>query len=457
MIGLRSLRNRLAVVFGLIVLGAIGTIYLTVTPRLQDRLRNQKVERLAPGRPQQHRGHCRVREHLRAAARQGATARRRQVNQAAAGASAEVLILNNLGNPLSLVGKMDSVPDGGLDYEEVTPIALEAARTRRPVASTDAIPQRSLRRRRVSAHPAEGGRRRRGVRRPRSTRSRATSSLIRRQILLSGGIALVIALARRLSRGARAVRSASSGSSRRRARSRRATSRTRSAPTPMTSWASSRRRSTTCRTSSRGWTARASSSSPRRRTSCARRSSRSAASSSCSPTRTSTRRRGAQFLDQLRGQVDAHAQARDRAARPLAAGGGRARAASGADRRRPARARGGGGVHARRPAARLDRRRSSCRHDPIELDCDPERVAQVLRILLDNALRPHARRARVSGFRPPAGTGTFASRSPTADSASSARTCPTSSSRSSRPTRRPRAPASASRSPASWPSACRAG
>ena len=46
MFGLRSLRNRLAVVFGLIVLGAIGTIYLTVTPRLQDRLRNQKLERL---------------------------------------------------------------------------------------------------------------------------------------------------------------------------------------------------------------------------------------------------------------------------------------------------------------------------------------------------------------------------------------------------------------------------
>ena len=46
MIGLRSLRNRLAVVFGLIVLGAIGTIYLTVTPRLEERLRNQKLDGL---------------------------------------------------------------------------------------------------------------------------------------------------------------------------------------------------------------------------------------------------------------------------------------------------------------------------------------------------------------------------------------------------------------------------
>ena len=32
---LRSLRNRLAMVFGLIVLGAIATVYLTTTPRLR--------------------------------------------------------------------------------------------------------------------------------------------------------------------------------------------------------------------------------------------------------------------------------------------------------------------------------------------------------------------------------------------------------------------------------------
>ena len=47
MIGLRSLRNRLAVVFGLIVLGAIGTVYLSVTPRLEERLRNQRLSALA--------------------------------------------------------------------------------------------------------------------------------------------------------------------------------------------------------------------------------------------------------------------------------------------------------------------------------------------------------------------------------------------------------------------------
>src|SRR3954471_22726557 len=44
--GLRSLRNRLAVVFGLIVLGVVGTIYLSTAPQLRDRLRNQRLEAL---------------------------------------------------------------------------------------------------------------------------------------------------------------------------------------------------------------------------------------------------------------------------------------------------------------------------------------------------------------------------------------------------------------------------
>src|SRR5918992_2602083 len=43
---LRSLRNRLAIVFGLIVLGAIGTVYLSTVPRLEDRLTRQKLSAL---------------------------------------------------------------------------------------------------------------------------------------------------------------------------------------------------------------------------------------------------------------------------------------------------------------------------------------------------------------------------------------------------------------------------
>ena len=96
-----------------------------------------------------------------------------------------------------------------------------------------------------------------------------------------------------------------------------------------------------------------------------------------------------------------HAQPRGRAARPLAPGGRRARAAAGADRRRPARARRRGGVHAGGRAAPSPTSRSTCGAEPIELDCDPERVAQVLRILLDNALRhtPPGTAVRVSAAR----------------------------------------------------------
>ena len=45
--GLRSLRNRLALIFGLIVLGAILAIYLSVVPQLEGALREQKVSSLA--------------------------------------------------------------------------------------------------------------------------------------------------------------------------------------------------------------------------------------------------------------------------------------------------------------------------------------------------------------------------------------------------------------------------
>ncbi len=46
MLGLRSLRNRLALLFGLIVLGAILLVYLSVVPQLQGALREQKVQSL---------------------------------------------------------------------------------------------------------------------------------------------------------------------------------------------------------------------------------------------------------------------------------------------------------------------------------------------------------------------------------------------------------------------------
>src|SRR3954451_12515177 len=45
--GLRSLRNRLAVIFALIIVGALGTIYLSVTPRLEASLTSQRLDQVA--------------------------------------------------------------------------------------------------------------------------------------------------------------------------------------------------------------------------------------------------------------------------------------------------------------------------------------------------------------------------------------------------------------------------
>ena len=43
---LRSLRNRLTLIFALIVAGAIGIVYFYVTPRLEEELVAQKLVRL---------------------------------------------------------------------------------------------------------------------------------------------------------------------------------------------------------------------------------------------------------------------------------------------------------------------------------------------------------------------------------------------------------------------------
>jgi two-component system, OmpR family, sensor kinase len=396
-IGLRSLRNRLAVVFGLIVLGAIGTIYLTVTPRLQDRLRNQKLERLLNDARSNIEGTSGFASTYDPRAKQ--PLRRRQVNQAAAGASAEVLILNKLGDPLSLVGKMDSVPDGGLEFDEVTPIALEAARTRRPVSSTEAIANGRYA---VVAYPLVTEKKNVvGVAVFAGTLDEVEGnvSLIRRQILLSGGIALVIALAagylvaralsQRVGRLEHAARKVASGDF-----------------------------SNPIRADSDDELGQLAKAFDDMQNQLARldRARKQFIASASHELRTpifslggflelladedldeETRR---QFLDQLRGQVD---RMRKLATELLDL----SRLESGALELRPEPT--DVGQLAREVAAEFTP--AAQRHesivvlelddDPIELDCDPERVAQVLRILLDNALvhTPSGTGVRVSADR----------------------------------------------------------
>jgi len=187
--GLRSLRNRLAVVFGLIVLGAIGTVYLSVTPRLEDRLRNQRLGGLAldarrtarglptlPSRPNDQR----LAERLMP-----------RVRRTAARVSAEVLVLRPLhGAPQVLTLITDSTPDGGVSATDVQGVALAALGSKRTATGTEPT---STGREALAAQPLAKGR---GVVVLADSLSdvEANVALIRRQILYSGAAALVIAL-----------------------------------------------------------------------------------------------------------------------------------------------------------------------------------------------------------------------------------------------------------------------
>jgi signal transduction histidine kinase len=401
MFGLRSLRNRLAVVFGLIVLGAIGTIYLTVTPRLQERLRNQKFERLLADATNNVEGAGGFASQFEPG-KKGRELRRmrRIVNQAAAGASAEVIVLAKLDEPLALVGQnLDSSPDGGLDTEEARDLGgLEAARTRRAVTTTRVVGNNTYA---VVALPLIRDDEVLGVAVFSDTLDEVEGNvaLIRRQILLSGGIALVIALAA----GYLVARALSQRVGRLESAARKVAAGDFSNP---------------IRADSDDELGQLAAAFDDMQNQLARldRARKQFIASASHELRTpifslggflelladedldeETRR---QFLEQLRGQVD---RMRKLATELLDL----SRLESGALELRPEPT--DVGQLAREVAAEFTP--AAQRHesvvvleledDPIELDCDPERVAQVLRILLDNALvhTPAGTGVRVSADR----------------------------------------------------------
>jgi signal transduction histidine kinase len=189
---LRSLRNRLAVVFGLIVLGAIATVYLSVTPRLQERLTEQKLdalqadaERTLP--PKQ------VSDVLGGGNIDGEQLAKR-VGDAASQSSAEVLLLTRVkGAPPGLSVAEDSQTNGGVGFNDVSDVALRALSTGKPQAATV---QTSVGRQALAARPLRRGKDIVGVAVFADALAdvEANVSLIRRQILISGGAALVIAI-----------------------------------------------------------------------------------------------------------------------------------------------------------------------------------------------------------------------------------------------------------------------
>jgi two-component system, OmpR family, sensor kinase len=384
--GLRSLRNRLAVVIGLIVLGAIGTIYLTVTPRLEERLQDQKLESLAEDARRSVEGAFSIASDFTANAPEDPDVDdplQPAVAAAAARSSAEVLVLSRLAEPTSVVGRLDSQREGGLDAADVTDIALEAVSGRRPVRRIETTP---LGQEALVAQPIVRNDNIIGAAVFADTLDEVEGNvaLIRRQILLSGGIALVVALlagylvaralSQRVGRLEQAARKVAAGDF-----------------------------SNPIRAESDDELGQLASAFDDMQNQLARldRARKQFIASASHELRTpifslggflelladeeldeETRR---QFLDQLRGQVD---RMRKLATELLDL----SRLESGALELRPEPtdvnqlAREVAGEFT--PAAQ--RHESAVRLElpdhPIELDCDPERVAQVLRILLDNAL-----------------------------------------------------------------------
>ena len=400
MIGLRSLRNRLAVVFGLIVLGAIGTIYLTVTPRLEERLRAQKLDSLLEDAKRSVEGEGGIADELPI----GGPTRRQterlndEVAAAAARSSAEVIVLKRLDEPTSVRPLVDSQPNGGLTGGDVSPLALEVVAARRPISRAEPTP---LGREALVAYPLVQDENIRGVAVFADTLDEVEGNvaLIREQVLISGGIALVVALlagylvaralSQRVGRLEQAARKVASGDF-----------------------------SNPIRADSDDELGQLAAAFDDMQNQLARldRARKQFIAAASHELRTpifslggflelladedldeDTRR---QFLDQLRGQVD---RMRKLATELLDL----SRLESGALELRPEPT--DVGQLAREVAAEFTP--AAARHDspvrldlegdPIELECDPERVAQVLRILLDNALvhTPAGTGVRVSALR----------------------------------------------------------
>jgi two-component system OmpR family sensor kinase len=396
---MRSLRNRLAVVFGLIVLGAIGTIYLTVTPRLEERLTNQKLDSLLEDAQRSVEGRTGIAAAFDPNPNSKSNALlEREIADAATRSSAEVILLKRQSEPTSAVPWLDSQPEGGIQGSDITEFALEAVNQGRPVARAEPTP---LGREALVAYPLFEGDEVEGVAVFADTLDEVEGnvSLIRRQILLSGGIALVVALlagylvaralSQRVGRLEQAARKVAAGDF-----------------------------SNPIRADSDDELGQLAAAFDDMQAQLARldRARKQFIASASHELRTpifslggflelladedldeETRR---QFLDQLRGQVD---RMRKLATELLDL----SRLEAGALELRPEPT--DVGQLAREVASEFtpaaQRHRSAVQlelaDEPIELECDPERVAQVLRILLDNALvhTPSGTGVRVSAAR----------------------------------------------------------
>jgi signal transduction histidine kinase len=388
--GLRSLRNRLAVIFALIILGAIGTIYLSVTPRLEASLTSQRLDQVSRTSQQLTPGLFQYLPQLdkpvpSKKAKAAKDKRDRSVRKFAERANTEVIVMS-LGDagPYQLT---DSTPDGGVTSRDVQGVTRQARRTGRQASAI--VTSRAGREAVVAMRIPDPEKKLDGAYVAVFADSLAdvedNVALIRRQVLISGAIALVIAvlagylvaraLAARVKRLERAARKVASGDF-----------------------------SQPIRADSDDELGRLAAAFDDMQSQLARldRARKQFIANASHELRTpifslggflelladedldeETRRA---FLEQIRGQVD---RMRNLAVELLDL----SRLEAGALELRPEPT--DVGQLAREVASEFTPLASqhasdvtlNLRPEPIELDCDPERVAQVLRILLDNALR----------------------------------------------------------------------
>jgi signal transduction histidine kinase len=184
---LRSLRNRLTLIFALIVAGAIGIVYFYVTPRLEEELVAQKLERLAADARRESQPLARE-----VGAEERQTLLENAANTAAKFSNSEVTVLQvKTGTVMQILPVADSGP-GSATLGDVQDVATQAAATRKPVTATA---QTDVGQQALAAQPLTRNRRIRGVAVFAGSLSdvEANVQLIRQRILVAGAIALVLA------------------------------------------------------------------------------------------------------------------------------------------------------------------------------------------------------------------------------------------------------------------------
>jgi two-component system, OmpR family, sensor kinase len=182
---MRSLRNRLTVIFAMIVAGAIGIVYFYVTPQLEEQLVSQKLERLADEAERESKALQRevgVSDDQSFLEQATITAAQRS------NAEVSVLQVRDDGSTLPVA---DSNP-GGPSPADIAGVATQAVDTGKTATATETT---TVGRKALAAQPLIRGKKLRGVAvfvAP-LTDVEANVELIRGRILVAGAIALVLA------------------------------------------------------------------------------------------------------------------------------------------------------------------------------------------------------------------------------------------------------------------------